>query len=31
VVAIAPYVIRYRVKGGMVQIVRIKHGAERPD
>ncbi|AYV44956.1 addiction module toxin RelE [Caulobacter flavus] len=30
-VAIAPYVIRYRVKGGMVQIVRIKHGAERPD
>ncbi|PVM90558.1 type II toxin-antitoxin system RelE/ParE family toxin [Caulobacter endophyticus] len=30
-VAIAPYVIRYRVKGGVVQIVRIKHGAERPD
>jgi toxin ParE1/3/4 len=30
-VAIAPYVVRYRIRSGMVQIIRIKHGAERPD
>lgn len=30
-VVIAPYVVRYRVKGAIVQIIRIKHGAERPD
>lgn len=26
-----PYVIRYKVARGVVQIVRIKHGAQRPD
>ena len=26
-----PYVIRYRIKSGDVQIVRIHHGARRPD
>ncbi|PLR20295.1 addiction module toxin RelE [Caulobacter zeae] len=30
-VAIAPYIVRYRIKGGMVQIIRIKHGAKRLD
>ncbi|PVM86113.1 addiction module toxin RelE [Caulobacter radicis] len=30
-VVIAPYVVRYRVKGAIVEIIRIKHGAERPD
>lgn len=30
-VVIAPYVVRYRVKGAIVQVIRIKHGAERPD
>jgi plasmid stabilization system protein ParE len=30
-VAIRPYVIRYRVKGRAVQIIRIKHGAQEPD
>lgn len=29
-VVIAPYLIRYRVKAGTVQIIRIKHGAQRP-
>jgi toxin ParE1/3/4 len=29
--AIPPYVIRYRVKAGSVEIVRIKHGAQQPD
>lgn len=28
---IYPYVLRYRVRKGVVEIVRIKHGAERPD
>ena len=28
---IAPYLIRYRVAGDMVQIVRIKHGARKPE
>ena len=27
---IYPYLIRYRVRSGSVQIVRIKHGAQRP-
>jgi toxin ParE1/3/4 len=27
---IYPYIIRYRVRGGEVEIVRIKHGAQRP-
>lgn len=26
-----PYVVRYRVKGRAVQIIRIKHGAQEPD
>jgi addiction module RelE/StbE family toxin len=30
-VVIAPYVVRYRVRAGVVDIVRIKHGAQRPD
>jgi toxin ParE1/3/4 len=30
-VVIAPYVVRYRTKGRTVEIVRIKHGARRPD
>jgi plasmid stabilization system protein ParE len=30
-VAIKPYVVRYRVKGRAVQIIRIKHGAQEPD
>jgi addiction module RelE/StbE family toxin len=28
---IAPYRIRYRVTADAVQIVRIRHGAQRPD
>jgi addiction module RelE/StbE family toxin len=28
---IYPYVLRYRVRGDIVEIVRIKHGAQRPD
>jgi len=31
IVAIRPYVVRYRVKGRAVQIIRIKHGAQEPD
>lgn len=27
---VRPYVIRYRVKAGEVEIVRIKHAAQRP-
>lgn len=27
---IYPYIIRYRLRGGLVEIVRIKHGAQRP-
>ncbi|WP_255367456.1 type II toxin-antitoxin system RelE/ParE family toxin [Caulobacter sp. UNC279MFTsu5.1] len=30
-VAIRPYVVRYRVKGRAVQIIRIKHGAQESD
>jgi plasmid stabilization system protein ParE len=30
-VAVAPYVIRYTVKAGQVSIIRIRHGALRPD
>jgi plasmid stabilization system protein ParE len=30
-VAIRPYVVRYRVRGRAVQIIRIKHGAQEPD
>ncbi|WP_454759194.1 type II toxin-antitoxin system RelE/ParE family toxin [Caulobacter segnis] len=30
-VAIPPYVIRYRVRATVVEIVRIKHGAQQPD
>jgi plasmid stabilization system protein ParE len=29
--AITPYVVRYRVNGRAVQIIRIKHGAQDPD
>ncbi len=29
-VAIKPYVIRYRVKGECIVILRIRHGARRP-
>ncbi len=28
---IYPYVLRYRVRNGVTEIVRIKHGAERSD
>ena len=28
---VRPYVIRYRVTTGTVQIIRIRHGAQRPD
>lgn len=31
IVAVRPYVVRYRVKGRAVQIIRIKHGAQEPD
>jgi len=30
-VAVSPYVVRYRVTQGGVQIARIKHGAQRPE
>lgn len=30
-VAIPPYVVRYRIRAGSVEIVRIKHGAQLPD
>lgn len=30
-VVIAPYLVRYRVTAEAVQIIRIKHGAQRPD
>lgn len=30
-VAIPPYIVRYRITSDTVQIVRIKHGAQRPD
>jgi toxin ParE1/3/4 len=30
-VAVSPYVVRYRVTAGAVQIIRIKHGAQRPE
>jgi len=29
-VVVRPYLIRYRIKGIVVEIVRIKHGAQRP-
>jgi toxin ParE1/3/4 len=28
---IYPYLIRYRVRLGQIEIVRIKHGAQRPE
>jgi plasmid stabilization system protein ParE len=28
---IYPYIIRYKVRPGAVEIVRIKHGAQRPE
>ena len=28
---VPPYLIRYRVTAGGVQIIRIKHGAQRPE
>jgi toxin ParE1/3/4 len=31
IVAVTPSVVRYRVKGGAVQIIRIKHGAQEPE
>ena len=30
-VAVPPYVVRYRIRSETVEIVRIKHGARRPD
>jgi plasmid stabilization system protein ParE len=30
-VAISPYIVRYRITADAVQIVRIKHGAQRPE
>jgi plasmid stabilization system protein ParE len=30
-VAVRPYAVRYRVRAGAVQIIRIKHGAQEPD
>ena len=30
-VAIWPYIIRYRISTEAVEIVRIKHGAQRPE
>jgi toxin ParE1/3/4 len=30
-VAVAPYIVRYRVVVGGVEVIRIKHGARRPD
>src|SRR4051812_12111218 len=30
-VAIRPYVVRYRLRGSAVQIIRIKHGAQESD
>jgi len=30
-VAIPPYIVRYRITADTVQIVRIKHGAQKPD
>ena len=26
-----PYLIRYRVKGGVVEILEVRHGAQEPD
>jgi toxin ParE1/3/4 len=28
---VAPYLIRYRVRDGVVQILTVRHGAMRPD
>ncbi len=28
---VPPYLIRYRIRGGTVEIIRIKHGAQRPE
>ena len=30
-VAIAPYIVRYRVTAAGVEVIRIKHGSQRPD
>lgn len=30
-VTVHPYIIRYRVRGRAVQVIRIRHGAQRPD
>jgi plasmid stabilization system protein ParE len=30
-VAVSPYVVRYRVKARAVEIIRIRHGARPPD
>jgi len=30
-VVVTPYIIRYRVFGDVVEIVEIRHGAQRPD
>ena len=30
-VTVRPYVIRYRIRGSAVQVVRIRHGAQKPD
>lgn len=30
-VVISPYLVRYRVRGDVVEVLRIRHGAQRPD
>ncbi len=30
-VAIFPYLIRYRLRGDVVQVLRVRHGARRPE
>ena len=30
-VTVRPYIIRYRVRPGVVQVLSIRHGAQRPD
>ena len=30
-VTVRPYIIRYRIQAGTVQVIRIRHGAQRPD
>jgi plasmid stabilization system protein ParE len=30
-VVVAPYIVRYRVTAQAVEVIRIRHGAQRPD